>query len=89
VYHLAASLYRRLGRVEGYVRTRGFDNLQQTQMILTALQANGQIARREAASLCQITERQATYLLSKMARQGQLELVGKGRSAHYVPKHTN
>lgn len=29
VYHLAAALYRRLGAVPGYVRTRGFDRIRQ------------------------------------------------------------
>lgn len=86
VYHLAATLYRRLGQVSGYVRSRGFDRIQQRQMILNAVETEGQITRKGAASLCQISDPQAYYLLSKMVSNGELELFGKGRGAYYVRK---
>ena len=35
VYHLAAILYRRLGEIPAYVRSRGFDKIQQRQMVLS------------------------------------------------------
>lgn len=34
VYHLAAALYAKIGNPSGYVRTRGFEPIQQEQMIL-------------------------------------------------------
>jgi len=88
VYHLAAVLYRRLGAVPGYVRARGFDRIQQRQMVLDAVGIDGRMTRKKAAELCQITEPQAYYLLSKMCLNGDLESVGKGRGAFYVCKHT-
>jgi ATP-dependent DNA helicase RecG len=86
VYHLAASLYRRLGEVSGYVRSRGFDRIQQRQMVLSAVQAQGQITRKKTAELCRISEDQASRLLRKLCENKQLELIGRGRGAHYVAK---
>ena len=40
-YHLAASLYGRLGDPSQYVRVRGFDDIQQEQMVLTFVDRNG------------------------------------------------
>jgi len=86
VYHIAASLYRRLGDIPGYVRSRGFDRIQQRQMILNAVKAAGRITRKKAAELCQISEDQASRLLRNMCLRNELELLGKGRGAHYVLK---
>jgi len=88
VYHLAAALYRRLGAVPGYVRTPGFDRIQQRQMVLDAVAVDGRITRKKAAEPCQITEPQAYYLLSQMCANGDLESVGQGRGAFYVRKRT-
>ncbi len=88
VYHLAATLYRRLGNIPGYVRSRGFDRIQQRQMVLQAIMAEGRITRKKTADLCKITESQAYHLLSKMVVDKDLEKIGKGRGSHYVKKHT-
>ncbi|MCL2648890.1 MAG: putative DNA binding domain-containing protein [Phycisphaerales bacterium] len=79
VYHLAASLYRQLGQIPAYVRSRGFDQIQQRQMILNFVQMEGQITRAKAAELCQISGLQASYLLRKMCDFNELEKAGKGR----------
>lgn len=84
VYHLSAATYRRLGLETDYVRLRGFELLQMEQMVLQYTQKFGKISRREAANLCRIKEHQAYYLLQKLAGQGKLTKVGKGRNAHYV-----
>lgn len=86
VYHLSATVYRRLGAVDGYVRTRGFDRVQQVQMILNALAVEGSITRKSVADLCQVSERRSSYLLREMRRNGQLELHGTGRGAYYTLK---
>lgn len=83
-YHLAASLYRRLGELTQYVRVRGFDQIQQEQMVLTFVDQHGSIARREAADLCQIDSERASRLLRRLRDEGRLELVGHKRSARYV-----
>lgn len=88
VYCLAAALYRRLGETLAYVRSRGFDRIQQRQMILNLVDAEGRITRKKAAELCQISEPQAYHLLSKLVSGKDLEMVGKGRGAYYVRKRT-
>lgn len=83
-YHLSAAVYRRLGIQAAYVRQRGFEPFQQEQMILQYVQAHGRITRREAAELCRISERRATYLLQKLVRRGDLIKQGKGRGVRYI-----
>lgn len=65
------------------VRSRGFDQIQQRQMVLNLVQAEGEIARAKTAALCQISEDQASRLLRKMRDSGDLEQVGRGRGACY------
>ena len=83
-YHLAASIYCKLGEPTHYVRTRGFDDLQQKQMVLTYVDRHGSITRREAAELCQLDSGQASRLLRRLRNEDRLELVGERRSAKYV-----
>lgn len=86
-YHLAASLYERLGDPSQYVRARGFDDTQQEQMVLTFVDRNGSITRREATELCQIDSERASRLLRRLRDEGSLEMHGVKRSAYYVMKH--
>jgi len=79
-------LYRRLGAEAAYVRQRGFEPLQQEQMVLQYVQAHGRITRREVAELCQISDRQATYLLRKLVKRGRLRSRGRGRGVVYEPQ---
>jgi ATP-dependent DNA helicase RecG len=58
--------------------------LEPEEAILAYVQEHGRIARREAVGFCGLTEKQAEYRLRKLVEAGQLELVGRGRGAHYV-----
>jgi ATP-dependent DNA helicase RecG len=87
-YHLSGALYKRLGDLSGYVRTRGFDQIQHEQMIGNALDQTRQITRYQVAELCQITKPQAYHLLRKLSVSGKLEQHGKGRGAYYTRKRT-
>ena len=82
-YHLAAALYREIGESAAYVRARGFDPIQQEQMILTYVLQHGSIGRAEAAELCRITPDQASRRLRRMARDGTLSMTGSRRTARY------
>ncbi len=84
-YHLSAAVYRTLGEPARYVRVRGFDPIQQEQMVLQYAQSHGRISRRQAADLCQITSSQAYRLLRHLMKQGKLRPLGKGRTAAYCP----
>lgn len=83
-WHLSAATYRLLGDKAGYVRSRGFEPLQQEQMVLQYVEKHGRITRREVAELCRITGPQAYRLLDRLAQQGLVEREGeRGRSVSY------
>ena len=54
-YHLSAAVYRRLGAKSAYVAQRGFEPLQQEQMVLQYLATHKRIARRDVSELCKIS----------------------------------
>ncbi len=62
----------------------GKTQLDPTQAIIAHVRVHGKITRREAIARCSVTEKQAEYLLKRMVTVGRLQLVGKGRNAHYV-----
>jgi ATP-dependent DNA helicase RecG len=88
-WHLSAATYRRLGESAAYVRQRGFEPLQQEQMVLQYAGKHGRITRREAAELCQIASHQARDLLARLVERGELALRGIRKGAYYerLPKN--
>ncbi len=84
-YHLSSAMYRVLGDRVGYVYARGFEPMQQEQMVLQYAQQHGQITRREAAALCRLSPDQASRLLRRLGAQTEtLRLEGERRGARYV-----
>ena len=65
------------------MRQRGFEPLQQEQMVLQYVQAHGRITRREVAELCQISPDQAYRLLKRLTGQGKLKRHGMKKGAWY------
>ena len=82
-YHLAAALYREIGESAAYVRARGFDTIQQEQMILTYVTQHGSIGRAETVELCRVAPDQASRRLRGMVRDGTLTMTGNRRTARY------
>jgi ATP-dependent DNA helicase RecG len=83
-YHLSAATYRGLRDKAAYVRQRGFEPLQQEQMILQFIGKHGSVSRGEAADLCRISSSQAYRLLQRLVSEGLLQKVGdRGRSIRY------
>ena len=82
-WHLSAATYRRLGQESAYVRQRGFERLQQEQMVLQYVEAHGRITRREAVELCRLSPDQAYRLLSKLTAEGKLVRHGAKKGAWY------
>lgn len=83
-WHLSAATYRRLGEKAACVRQRGFEPLQQEQMVLQYVEKHGRITRREAAELCKITSYQARDLLARLVSRGELVLKGERKGAYYI-----
>lgn len=86
-WHLSAATYRRLGEPEGYIRQRGFEPLQQEQMVRQYAEKHGSITRAQAAELCRISPPQAYRLLQKLVEKGVLRRSGtRGRGVRYEAK---
>lgn len=84
-YHLSAKTYRRLGEAAAYVRQRGFEPIQQEQMVLQFVRSHGRVTRGQVMELCRIGPSQATRLLRKMTENGRLVRHGTGKGAWYAP----
>ncbi len=84
VYHLSASIYRRLSSPEGYVRTHGIDRLRWEGLVMESVVAHGKVTRGDVMRLLQVTGDQAGYLLTSMTEKGKLIRAGKNRGAIYT-----
>jgi ATP-dependent DNA helicase RecG len=82
-WHLSAAVYRVLEAPASYVRVRGFEPLQQEQMVLQYVDAHGQISRAQAADLCALGPDQASRLLRRLAQRGELVRRGERRGSVY------
>lgn len=82
-WHLSAALYRTLDAPSGYVHVRGFEPLQQEQMVLQYVDAHQRVTRSQAADLCALTPAQANRLLTRLARRGLLVRRGERRGSFY------
>lgn len=82
-WHLSAAIYRRLGKPAAYVRQRGFEPLQQEQMVMQYVEKHGRITRSEAAELCLLGSDQAKRLLDRLVGAGKLVRLGKKRGTYY------
>jgi ATP-dependent DNA helicase RecG len=83
LWHLSAATYRRLGEHAAYVRQRGFEPLQQEQMVLQYVEKHGRITRGETAQLCQLSVDQAYRLLTRLAKEGKIVRHGAKKGAWY------
>jgi len=82
-WHLSAATYRRLGQPAAYVRQRGFEPLQQEQMVLQYVDKFGRITREETCTLCQVGPYQAYRLLKSMVEKGLLIAKGQKKARYY------
>ncbi|WP_218022283.1 ATP-binding protein [Nocardia amamiensis] len=82
-WHLSAAVYRLLDSSAGYVRVRGFEPLQQEQMIVAFVSAHGRITRSQVAELCAISPEQAGRILRRLVSDGKLQQLGERRGTYY------
>lgn len=82
-WHLSSAAYRALDDKVGYIRQRGFEPLQQEQMILQYVDRHGRIARKEAAELCRVSPHQAYRLLARLTDEGRLVRHGQKKGSWY------
>ncbi len=85
IYHLSPSLYKRFHMAAEYVRAKGFEPLQQEQMIVEYVKKHGTIKRADVAELCRISVIQAKHLLHRVTEKySQFQQRGTKRGTHYV-----
>ncbi|QJY45673.1 ATP-binding protein [Pseudonocardia broussonetiae] len=82
-WHLSAAVHRALEEPSGYVRVRGFEPMQQEQMVLSYVTAHGRISRGQAAELCSLAPAQASRLLGRLVGSGKLVRRGERRGSYY------
>ena len=87
IYHLSANVYKSFGEGARYIRTQGFEPIQQQEMVIQYVKTHGRIKRGEAAELCKITSRQATHLLKRLVDKKILVLKGKRKGAYYEQQY--
>lgn len=81
--HLSAVTYGRLAKPATHVRQRGFEPLQQEQMVMQYVEKHGRITRSEAAVICQLGPYQAARVLDILVRAGKLVRLGTKRGMYY------
>ncbi|MFN8422062.1 MAG: ATP-binding protein [Anaerolineae bacterium] len=84
-WHLSGATYRRLGDPAAFVHQRGFEPIQQANMVLQFAAEHGRITRSEAADLCHLEPRQAGALLRRLVAAGSLRPQGERGGRWYAP----
>lgn len=82
-YMLSSKVYSISNNTAGYIRQRGWDTLQEKEMIISHFDKYSEITREGVAELCRCTLNHASWLLRQLVEDGVLVLHGKGRGAHY------
>jgi len=82
-YMISYKLYKLSGNVSGYVRQRDIDELRHPELILSLASSQDFISRSDVMSLLHINAPSAYRALKKLADEGKLEPVNKGRYSKY------
>jgi ATP-dependent DNA helicase RecG len=82
-YTLSPKVYKAFGQSADYVRQVAFDPIQHEQMVLQFARNQGRITRKDAVTLCRISEDQARRLLKRLCEEGKLRRTGRGSATAY------
>lgn len=82
-YMLSSKVYSISNNTAGYIRQRGWDTLQEREMIISHFDKYSEITREGVAELCRCTLNHASWLLRQLVEDGILVLRGKGRGSRY------
>jgi ATP-dependent DNA helicase RecG len=84
LWRLPPAVAERLGQPPVLLAAGEPGTEQKEAQILEFVAREGRIRREEAAQLCLVTPRQASYLLDKLVQGGRLERRGERRGTHYA-----
>lgn len=82
---LSAKEYQISNKRAEYIRQKGFDSIQQEQMVLQFVKKHKSIKRSDVIELCRISPNQAAKLLSKLKLANKLRQIGEKKGAIYEP----
>lgn len=82
-YMLSSKVYSISNNTAGYIRQRGWNTLQEKEMIISHFDKYSEITREGVAELCRCTLNHASWLLRQLVDEGILVLHGKGRGSRY------
>lgn len=82
-YMLSSKVYSITNNKAGYTRQRGWDTMQERELIVTHLDRYRKITREGVVELCRCTPNHASWLLRQLVSEGVIVLKGGGRSSYY------
>ncbi len=82
-YMLSSKVYSITNNKAGYTRQRGWDTMQERELILTHLNKYSKITREDVVELCRCTPNHASWLLRQLVNDKMIQLCGAGRGAFY------
>lgn len=82
-YMLSTKVYSISNNKAGYTRQRGWDTMQERELLKAHLNKFNKITREDVAELCRCTPNHASWLLRQLVNEGVIELHGMGRGAYY------
>lgn len=85
-YMLSSKVYSVTDNKAGYARQRGWDVMQEKELILTHLDKFHDIDRTGVMELCRCTANHASWLLRQMVKDEVIEQQGQSRATHYIKK---
>lgn len=83
-YMLTAKVYNAVKSDVAYTRDKSIQYIRAKSMILEHLSVRNVITNEEVQELCGFSRQQAKETLSRMRKDGQIALIGKGRGAKYT-----
>lgn len=86
-YMLSAKVYSAANNKAGYTRQRGWNTLQERELILSHLEKYNQISRKDVMELCRCSPDHATWLLCHLMKDNILQKYGAGRGTFYKKQH--
>jgi ATP-dependent DNA helicase RecG len=82
-YNLTSPIFAKFKKETSYLLQKGFDPIQQEQMILGYIEKYKKITRRDVVELCKIESHQAKRLLKCLCDRGKISMHGKNKATWY------
>ena len=85
-YMLSSKVYSVINNKTGYTRQRGWDTMQEQELIMSYLEKYKSITRDAIVELCRCTPNHASWLLRQMVKENKIIMYGRTRGASYTKR---